>query len=519
MRKRSAVFGVLAFASIFAFLILGTSWAAEGMESGQGACAKLTHLVIADTYIISAVLVPADQDLPEYCQVRGYVSPAINFEVRLPASNWNDKFYMAGCGGYCGQVLADRPGFTNAPNYGLRRNYAVACTDSGHWGSAVYDGTWAYYNRQGEIDWGYRSIHEVQRVARAVIKAYYGKNPDYAYFAGCSTGGRQAVMEAWKYPDDFDGIIAGAPALDYTGLVATFFSWVVQANRDPEGKTILDHSKLKLLIDAVYQECDAIDGLKDGIIDDPRKCTFDPESLLCHGSETEPCLTPEQVVALKKLYSGPKNSAGMQLYPGGLPYGSEPFWSLWVTGSGKNPGLIELFNINFLKYMAFETDPDSSYDHYKFNFDSDPPKLAFMGEIYNATNPDLSKFREKGGKLILYHGWADSIVTPLFTINYYESVIDKMGGLEQTQDFFRLFMVPGMDHCSILPGKGPDDFDVLTALENWVEKDVAPERIVASKLSADKEVIRTRPLCPYPRISKYKGTGSVDSADNFTCAE
>jgi len=386
--KRKTCFGHFAgYILLISLFVLIMHTGAIGEELAKYDCSNLTNLKVASTDIISATVVAAGNGLPEYCRVTGYVWPSIHFEIRLPTSNWNNKFYMAGCGGYCGKVDADRPRFTNAINYALKRNYAVACTDSGHWGYAVWDGVWAYYNRQKEIDWGYRSIHDVTRVAKALINAYYGKPPAYSYFAGCSTGGRQAVMEALKYPEDFDGIISGAPALDYTGLVATFFSWIVQANRDAEGKIILDNTKLKLLSNAVYAECDGKDGLVDGVIDDPRKCSLRPESLLCHGSETENCLTPAQVVTLKKFYSGAKNSSGEQLYPGGLPFGSEQFWSLWVTGRGKGPGLIELFNVDFLKYMAFETDPDSTYDPYAFNFDSDPPRLDFMAKIYNATNP------------------------------------------------------------------------------------------------------------------------------------
>ena len=515
--KRRSCKNYLGFFIIIAILVFGFSvQQARAAEAVAGGCQRIMDLRVDGAELISATIVPAGEDLPEYCRVTGYIRPSIHFEIRLPTNTWNEKFYMAGCGGYCGKVDANRPRFTNAPNYGLKRNYAVACTDSGHWGFAVFDGKWAYYDRQKEIDWGYRSIHEVTELAKKIIQTYYGKAPQHSYFAGCSTGGRQAVMEALKYPKDFDGIISGAPALDYTGLVATFFSWLVQANRDAEGKHILDPSKVKLVSEAVYKQCDGKDGLEDGIIQDPRECDFDPSSLLCCGTETENCLTAEEVTVLNKFYRGPKNSQGKQLYPGGLPYGSEPFWFLWVTGRGKGPGLIELFNIDFLKYMAFETDPDSSDDPYNFNFDKDPSKLDFMAEIYNATDPNLEKFKENGGKLIMYQGWSDSIVTPFYTVDYYEKVVDEMGGLEKTTDFFRLFMVPGMDHCSILPGKGPDRFDVLTALEHWVEKGKAPERIIASQKEKDGTVVRTRPIYPYPQKTEYKGSGDVDDADSFT---
>jgi hypothetical protein len=501
---------------LLAFWVLILAFSAGGWASTkEDGMNRVRELRLDSVEILSTAIVAAQADLPEYCRVTGYVRPAIHFEVRLPTATWNEKFYMAGCGGFCGKVEADRPGFTNAPNYGLKRNYAVAVTDSGHWGFPFFDGKWAYYNKQGEIDWAYRAIHEVVQASKKIIEAYHGKAPKFSYFAGCSNGGRQAVMEALKFPEDFNGVISGAPSLYQTGLAGILFSWVVQANRDPNGKPIVDHTRIGLLSEAVYKACDEKDGLKDGMIRDPRRVQFDPESLLCSDGKTSDCLTQEQVAALKKLYSGPKNSQGKQLYPGGLPLGSEPFWPLWVTGSPKGPGLIGMLNVNYLKYMAFDTDPDGTYNPYKFDFDNDPPKLECMAAIYNATDPDLSKFQQKGGKMIMYHGWADSIVTPLFTIEYYDSVVQKMGGLEKTQEFFRLFMIPGMDHCSILPGKGPDQIDVLTALENWVEKGVAPNEMIASQYEKGGKVVRTRPVYPYPQEAKYKDAGDVNQASSF----
>jgi feruloyl esterase len=282
---------------------------------------------------------------------------------------------------------------------------------------------------------------------------------------------------------------------------------------------IIQYPKLKLIADAVYAAGDEQDGLKDGTIDDPRKVNFDPESLLCKGSDTKGCLTKAEVEVLKKFYGELKNSKGEIIFTGNLPLGSEPFWGLWVARKGGKPGLNDLFVSEGLKYKFFEKDPGPTYDPMEFDFDRDPAKMEALGKIYNATNPDLTKFKKKGGKLLMYHGWADSIVLPFFTVEYYESVIKKMGGLQNTQDFFRLFMVPGMDHCSILPGKGPDQFDFLTSLENWVEKGVAPGYVMGTQVKKDGQVVRTRPICAFPKIAKYKGTGSIDDAANFTCVD
>ncbi|UCD77599.1 MAG: tannase/feruloyl esterase family alpha/beta hydrolase, partial [Desulfobacterales bacterium] len=468
----------------------------------------------------SSTVVPAADGAPEYCRVLGYVRPAINFEIRLP-TDWNGKFYMAGCGGYCGTLDSDRPGFINAMAYALPRGYAISTMDSGHWGSSVLDGRWAYHNPVAEVDWAYRAVHETQHATKAVIEAYYGKRPEKSYFQGCSTGGRMALMEAWRFPEDFDGIICGAPAMDYTGLVGTFFAWLVQANTNPEGKDIITPAKVDLIRKAVYERCDKLDGIADGVIDDPRKCDFDPASLRCPpGTSADDCLTEEMTNTLEAWYGGARDSAGKQLYPGGIPKGSEPYWWLWLTGNEKGGGrLIPLFSANFLSYMAFRDDPGPDYTPMDFDFDNDPEALEYMAAIYNSDNPDLSKFKEHGGKLLLWHGWADAIVTPQKTVDYYEEVLSKMGGESKTKEFFRLFMIPGVDHCGLLSGPGINQmgFDPLSALEAWVEKGTPPESLLATKKGTKDETLWTRPLCPYPQVAKYKGSGDINDAANFQC--
>jgi hypothetical protein len=489
---------------------------------GEGECAALANLALPNTNLLSASLVPAAGDLPEYCRVLGYVRPAINFEVRLPTRDWNGKFYMAGCGGFCGSVEADRPRFTNAMNHGLRRNYAVSTTDAGHWGGSVVDGRWAWNNRLAEIDWGYRAVNETARVSKATIKAFYGRNQSRAYFAGCSTGGRMANMEASRFPEDFDGIISGAPALDYPGLVATLFAWVVQANTGPDGKPVLSPTKVGRISEAVYEACDGKDGLKDGLIDDPRACRFEPSTLICKNGAGEDCLSAAEAQVLTKWYAGPTNSKGEQLFPGGIPPGSEPFWGVWLTGNPvtKAPAVVPLFGRDFKRYMAFADDPGERYNAADFDFDVDPARLAEMSAIYNSDNPDLSRFRDRGGKLLMYHGWADAVVTPYKTIEYVEAVEKTLGGRERTRDFLRLFMVPGFDHCGIQAGPGPIDTgtDMLTALENWVEKGEAPDRILMTRSDDKGQAQWSRPLCPYPQLAKLRG-GDQNDAANFECVE
>jgi len=447
--------------------------------------------------------IEASATLPAFYQVTGTLFPEIRFELRLlPRNEWNKKFYLAGCGGFCGGVDTGFPNgqFTNNLNWGLLRGYAAATTDSGHdnMGLGRTYAEWALDNRPGEIDWGFRSIHEVAKVSKALIGVFYGRPARYSYFAGCSTGGRQAIMEALRFPKDFDGVISGAPALDYTGLVATWMSWVVQG----VGPNVFSAEDQAAIQQAVLDQCDALDGAADGLISDPRRC---PEI-----DFTGAGLSSQQLAALDQLYSKPVNSSGDILYEGVIPYGSEIYWPIWVPGSAAttdNPlaiNLIRGFNDGFLKYMAFEVD-DPTFTAEDFDFDATPDLLEFMGRIYNATGTNLSKFKKLGGKILMYHGWGDSIVPPIYSLDYYDRVVAAMGGVRRTQNFFRLFMVPGMDHCSTAQSLefaglgtsiGLDDFDALGALERWVERGIAPKKLKASGKTLDGDTI-TQILYPY----------------------
>jgi feruloyl esterase len=498
-------------------------------------CGGLANLRIESANLLSAAEVPGSDDLPAHCRVLGYVRPAINFEVRLPLPwNWNRNFYMTGCGGFCGTLDSDRPGFTNAMNYGLRRNYAVATTDAGHWGSSVVDGRWALSNPVAETDWGHRAVTETARVAKAIIRAYYGTGHGRAYFAGCSTGGRMAAVEASRYPNDFDGIIAGAPALDYTGLVATFFAWTTQANVGPDGHSrIFPVAKVGLVRDAVYRACDGTDGLKDELVSDPRRCEFRPASLQCRaGDNAADCLTAAEVGVLERWYAGPTNGRGERLYPGGIPLGSEPNWARWLTGTDAAAPLMPAFAEGFLRYMAFEPDAGASYRVVDFDFDRDPPRLATMAEVYNAATfepgkpggvsaRDLSAFRGRGGKLLLYHGWGDPLVTPQLTVDYYEAVARAAGGVDHARNFARLFMVPGMDHCGINtdgPGIADTGIDPLAALEAWVERGQPPESLLTTKTDATGQTLWRRPVCAYPQTARYDGSGDPSDPASFHCS-
>jgi Tannase and feruloyl esterase len=495
-------------------------------------CAALANLKIDDTNLLSAADVPASGDLPAYCRVLGYVRPAINFEIKLPTQGWNGKFYMTGCGGYCGTLDSEaRTG--NAMNFGLRRNYAVATSDSGHWGASGFDARWAMNNPVAVMDWAQRSVPETARVSKIILKTYYETEQKESYFAGCSTGGRMAVMAALRNPKDFDGIISGAPALDTTHLDATLFSWVVKANSGPNGKSILSPAKVKLLQEGVYTACGEKIGLANPVIADPRACHFKPSTLQCRADDGADCLTQAEVNLAEKIYSGPVNSRGQRLYPSGVPLGSEPFWLPYIIGTGgpQMPAMQGLAQ-NFVSYLAFDPPAGPSFKVGNYDFDKDPPRLAYTASIINAAtfNPssgeiefgDMNAFRQAGGKLVMWHGWADALVPPQLTVDFYEALAKKSGGMAATQDFARLFMVPGMDHCGNQtngPGIAHTGIDPLTALEQWVEQGKAPTELIATKTApTGNQTLWRRPVCAYPRIARYKGGDPTDPS-SFACAE
>ena len=514
-----------------------------GMPTLAGAatpCDRLLGAQVKEAEVLSSVAIEGRGGLPAHCRVRGVIVPAINFELRLPLEDWNGKFYMAGCGGFCGGLEVERPGFANSMNYGLKRGYAAATMDGGHWGSGVTDGRWALNDRIGETDWAWRAVTETARVAKTLLHAFYGRPQSRAYFAGCSTGGRMALMEAQRFPADFDGIIAGAPALDYTRLVATHFAWLTQANWRDDGSEILARGKVEAVGAAVLDACDALDGATDRLIDDPRRCHWQPAALACAAgksgpervagpdggrSETEAgsvCLASEEVAVLEKWYGGARDSRGSQLYPGGVPRGSEPYWPLWLTGAPgtRNPPPVPLFARDFLRYMAFAHDPGEDFDTRDFDFDRDPARLEHMAALYDAEQADLGEFQRRGGKLIVYHGWADPIVTPLRTVEYFEAVQAASGGVQSVSAFARLFMLPGFDHCGVQSGPGANDqgFDPLSALEAWVEQGVAPESILTERRDATGATQWSRPVCAYPRVARLRPGGNAGVPGDFQCA-
>lgn len=465
--------------------------------------------------------------LPALCRVAGAIKPSndsdIEFEVWMPSSSWNGKFQGIGNGGFAGAI-----GYS-AMAAAVSHGYATASTDTGHQAGGT-DATWALGHPEKVADFGYRAIHETADKAKAILRAFYGQAPRRSYFSACSNGGRQALMEAQRFPEDYDGIIAGAPANNWTHLLGGGMSGVVATLATPE--SYLPASKLPAVESAALAACDALDGVKDGVIDDPTKCHFDPRKLLCRGPESDSCLTEQQVNTLEKIYTGPRNTKGEQIFPGYATGGETGpgGWSAWITGSAPAKSLGYAFGVNFFQNMVFSS---PAWDYRTFNLEHDL-KVAddSLARILNSTDPDLKRFKGRGGKLILYHGWSDAAIPPVSTINYYNSVAAKMG-TKDTASFVRLFMVPGMQHCG--GGPGPNSFgqaaisggdpqhDIDAALEGWVEQGSAPEQIVATKfkngVDPSSGVARTRPLCKYPLVAQWTGNGSSDEASNFVCVK
>jgi hypothetical protein len=468
------------------------------------------------------------RSLPAFCRVRIESHPSsdsdIKIEIWLPLKGWNGKLQGRGNGGFAGEI----DDFSLA--LALHEGYATAGTDTGHAASGV-DARWALGHPEKVIDFGHRAIHEMTQDAKLVVKEFYGKHPlQHAYFASCSNGGRQALMEAQRYPGDYDGIIAGAPANYWTHLVTSAI-WQMQATMlDPA--SYIPPAKLPAIAKAVNAACDAQDGTTDGILDDPRKCRFDPAAMLCKADDSNSCLTSKQVTALKKIYAGPTDPSGARIYPGLLPGAEDGSggWGLWITGPEPGKSLMQMFGVGFFSQMVFEK---ADWNYRDANV-AEIMKAADekLAKTLNATDPNLSAFKARGGKLILYHGWNDPAISAVNTINYYQSVVGAMGQ-DAFNSFARVYMVPGMQHCD--GGVGPDSFgengpwpnvtdphqSLQVSIEQWVEKGAAPKEIIATKFSGPMnsgKAEMTRPLCVYAKVATYESTGDVNSAASFVCA-
>lgn len=480
-------------------------------------CGELRSLTNYEYSVVSASVIPGTDLTPEHCRVRIFIQPALNIEVKLPTA-WNGRLYMFGNGGWAGESF-ETPGRMTSASRGLKAGFVTASTDTGH-SAALEPGASFALNRQELLDYGFRSLHLTAETAKTMAARYYGVGPRKSYYEGCSQGGRQGLTLAQRFPNDFDGIVAGAPGLYQTATHLSRAHWMKAVNANP-----IPAAKLAALAKSVYDQCDAKDGLKDGLIDDPRRCDFKPAKdvpLCTAGMDGADCFTADQVKTLEVIY-GDVMSQGKRFFPG-WPVGAEVAapngrsgWIGQEIDGANGPGAWTTYGYNFLRFVAptvlggkVENDPATAFR--RFDIDAAPARVQEFRQIIDATDTDLTAFRKHGGKLLMYFGWADPQLNPRMGVEYYEQVVAKMG--ESTSDFFRLFMVPGMFHCG--GGVGTSQFDATTPLLDWVEAAKPPSRIEAARVVEGKTV-RTRPLCAYPQVAKYKGSGSTDDAANFTC--
>ena len=504
-------------AAVGAAMVLG---ALAAPASAKSACEDLTslklpHVTITDAKAVEAVLMaaPLSPAHPAYCRVTGSAKPTadsdIRFAVLLPEGDaWNGRYLQVGNGGFAGTV----PLALMTP--AVAQGYVVAGTDDGHQSTIGTDASWALNHPEKQIDFGYRALKETTDAAKAILAAYEGKKPRYSYFQGCSDGGREALMEAQRYPDDFNGIIAGDPANHWTHLL-TMAAWAVQAlSATPD--SFVPPATLKAVEAEALRQC----GDETGVIENPLACHFDPAAIRCKGAAASDCLTDPQIAALRQIYGGARNPRTGALIMSGYSPGSEGEgggWVAWITGptAQSNAALSKGFGSNFFRYIVFS---DPNYDMLKLNFDSDVAMTdTKFGRIFNSYDADLSAFRNRGGKLIQYHGWADPAIPPLDSVAYYNSVQHRMG---PTSKFYRLFMAPGMLHCG--GGPGPNAIAALPAITDWVEQGKAPAMLVATKYQGNnpaKPVERERPLCPFPATAQWDGKGDKAKLESFKCVK
>jgi hypothetical protein len=470
-------------------------------------CGGLTSLTLPDIKIGEAVAVPAATSgaiRAAHCRVTGVIGTEIRFALLLP-DTWNGNFMMGGGPGFVG-ILDNQASAT------VNAGYATVGTDTGHQGVPLHAG-WALNNLERQVNFGYLAVHRTAETAKAIVRHYYGTPAKRSYFSGCSNGGRQGLMEAQRFPDDFDGIVAGAPVLDFVGFAAQSIKAMQAVFPDPHNVStpMFTPETLKSVEAQIVEKCDAVDRVKDGLLNDPRRCNIDVAELAG--------LSDGQRAALKKIYAETSGKEGA-IYPAQL-VGGEGDWPTWITGGvadwpswigeprPQGPSLRFAFGTQSFKFLVFN---DPSWDYRNYDVANARTDARLTATLMNATNPDLDAFKAKGGKLIVWHGWSDPALTALGSIQYYEQVQGRDAGV---RDYFRMFLMPGVLHCGGGPGPGTVDWPATIA--DWVENGKPPDRVIARKAAAGGAVSRTRPLCPYPQHAEYTGSGTTDDAANFVC--
>jgi hypothetical protein len=457
---------------------------------------------------------PMLEKFPDHCRVEGYVTPHVRFNLLLPPPDkWNGRFMLAACDAWCGKLHEE----IVIP--GLHRGFATLTNDGGHYSRAPFDGIWAHKNMPARIDFAHRANHVTAQAGKAIVAAYYGSPVKYSYITGFSKGGNAGLWSALRYPTDFDGVFAKAPVPYYQWKNAAHFPWLARVVY-PDGRTpVMFAEKADLIGRAVMSACDAIDGLADNVIDDPRKCRFDPQVLACKPSQPEAeCLTPPQLDAVRKLYAKPTGKNGKPYYDYPLDYGSESNWSRSILPerNSREPTFSMNGAVTGLRYMVFKDNPGPDYDWMQFDYVRERPNLEYMSKILDPSGTDLRAFKARGGKLIIVHGWSDAMVSASMSIDWFESLEKAMGGRKAAAEFAQLYAVAGMHHGS--GGEGPYEFDALSGLMKWVEEGVAPDRLLLVD-EVDVKLGRRRPAFPYPAIAKYDGKGDPKIETSFVRVE
>ncbi|MFT4083464.1 MAG: tannase/feruloyl esterase family alpha/beta hydrolase [Nocardioides sp.] len=472
----------------------------------------------APTQIGSASVVDAaDNPLGDWeaCAITGLIAPQIQFMLSLPTGTWQGNYLQVGCGGNCGVVPSTAPATSSGCASFAAGGFAVGATDQGHVGTTMSSGLFAT-DPTLKVDFGYKSEHQLAVVAKEIITRYYGESVGHSYYDGCSQGGHEALTEAQRYPTDFDGIIAGAPANNWTAH--TFqHAWNAQAVFADGTNATLTTDDLEPLHEAVLAGCGAGD---DGIIEDPLGCTWDPGSIRCAAGQSSTaddfCLTAAQVTTVRKLYSGPRNSAGRLLYPGWQLRGNELNWAGVIVPTTATGSTSNKTNVNErVRYMLYpEVHPELSYRDIRFTTASYRRLMRLNEGTMDATDPDLSKFKAAGGKLIIWQGLADPNISSVASMAYYQAVQRRMGGASTTSDFARLFLLPGVAHCG--GGQGPDSIDALSAMVDWVTEGEAPDSLLSQRTDSTGEVTASRPVYPFPYVAVNTTGGSDDDASSYT---
>lgn len=492
------------------FLALMTMCCA-GLAETRGRCEELRQLRLPDVELSRSRSIGERDDLPAFCEVEGRIVKRVRFVLRMPATDWNGKFVVAGCGGFCGSLNPDKPGYSNSINGALRLGFAAIQTDGGHEAES-WDTDWAIGDREALSLYAGQWMPLAVEAGRTLLQSFYGPAPRRVYFSGCSNGGRLGMYAAQRYPQLFDGIAAGGGIFDLTGNSGIHGLWLLQSTRDARGHAVIDRDKLPLLAAQVMAQCDDLDGVNDDVVSRPERCAPQLDTLACDGPEGQTCFTIAEIAAIRRLYQG-ATANGEPLFPG-IPPGSESLWSTWIVGTDAQPAWGERAAEGYLR-LAYGIPTAAAFHPHDYVLADEVDRLKQLAPVLDATDPDLRAFADAGGKLFYYHGLADPLILEGRVREYYRDAVAVTGETALTATA-RFFMVPGHGHCWEKPGQVADDFDPLVVIDRWVESAEAPDRVIAGYRGSGPE--RSQILCPYPQVADAK-VGSPGKAAEYRCEE